>query len=539
MTDVGLVPYGRRSDGSYGLLLDNTDKPLVSVCEVLNAVPANSDPANFPGRLVFSVSTQNVYVFTNTPSAQWISLLQSVLVTVAAGPPPVTPTPVAGAMYYDNVAGILYLYDGTQWQGVGGNRGSGIIWQFYTGDGATSLFATGATTFPPVNFVSVYINGISLSPGTVSTRDYFMVGNNVQLNQVPAIGAKIAVRTMTFVSALRNSTFVTNRYVADGTTNSFNCGVVQANPAQVFVYVDGVMQQNDVGAGNGTFDYKTVQQNVIVASLISAGTVCTMTSVTAHNLLVGQNVTISGALQTAYNGTFVVTAVPNPTTLQYVAGSVPSSSPATPNPTLTFGPITQNDSVTFFNAAGAASPPPAGAVIHIRGLDNVAVTNTTTSIQGATNLDGGGAVIFAGTTGVNLNFKSLLPGNRIQLTSTANDVTIASTADAFITYTSWNGTPNTYVAAATDRYIGSRNASGIPVVVDIATNIPAIPANTGRILTIKDEAKNAGTSQISVTAGVTGVIDGQASGSPYVMNTNGAAVTLLFDGAKWHVIDRV
>jgi hypothetical protein len=64
-------------------------------------------------------------------------------------------------------------------------------------------------------------------------------------------------------------------------------------------------------------------------NMTSSGTTVTVTTKYIHGLLPGASVIVSGADQSAYNGTFVVTATLNPTTFQFTAGSTPAASPAT------------------------------------------------------------------------------------------------------------------------------------------------------------------------------------------------------------------
>lgn len=65
-----------------------------------------------------------------------------------------------------------------------------------------------------------------------------------------------------------------------------------------------------------------------VSSITSVATVCTCTTAVAHKYQTGQYVEISGANETAYNGTFKVT-VTSSTTFTYTALSTPSATPAT------------------------------------------------------------------------------------------------------------------------------------------------------------------------------------------------------------------
>ena len=76
-----------------------------------------------------------------------------------------------------------------------------------------------------------------------------------------------------------------------------------------------------------------------VDSLTSSGTTVTVTTKFAHNLGPGATVTVSGAVQTAYNGTFTVVTAPTDTTFTYTAGSAPAATPATGFP-ITVSPNT-------------------------------------------------------------------------------------------------------------------------------------------------------------------------------------------------------
>lgn len=537
---VGMIPYGVRADGSYGTLLDTNGKSLVSVCEILNTLPDVSAASNFVGRLVFSISDRNIFVWNNSSGAEWISL-QPTLVTTGTTDPSATPTPVLGALYYNTVSQVLYIWSGTSWDGVGGQRGAGVLWRFYTGDGATSLFDTGATTLPPVEFVQVFVNGVAMSPGTSSTRDYFMIGNQVQLNSVPASGAKVAIRTLTFITATRNSKFIGSRYVADGTTNQFSTGVMQIDPNQIFVWIDGVAQTPNLGNGVGTYDFNVVTQDLKVTSLTSVGTTCSVTTEAPHNLTVGKNATISGALETAYNGTFVVTSVLSSNVFKYTAATTPTSSTATPNPTITFGPATTNDYIQFVNSSGVATPPGAGSVIQIKAVDNVVAGNLVGEANDGVMVGSGNGVhIYAGKSGVDLQFKTVSAlSNRIQLTETASDIYIDAKSDSIITYVAWNGSPATYIVQPTDSYIGVKNSQGIPVAVDISTNIALNSSNTGRKLTITDEAGNASVNPISIVPNPASSIEGLPAGTAFVINTNYGSVTMVLDGTNWKLTSNV
>jgi len=65
-----------------------------------------------------------------------------------------------------------------------------------------------------------------------------------------------------------------------------------------------------------------------IASVTSSGTTCKVTTSSAHFLASGNVVTIAGAVETAYNGSFFI-AVTGATTFTYTALATPSASPAT------------------------------------------------------------------------------------------------------------------------------------------------------------------------------------------------------------------
>jgi hypothetical protein len=66
-----------------------------------------------------------------------------------------------------------------------------------------------------------------------------------------------------------------------------------------------------------------------VDSLTSSGTTVTVRTKFPHNVGIGGSVTVSGANESAYNGTFTVATVPTDLTFTYTALSTPSASPAT------------------------------------------------------------------------------------------------------------------------------------------------------------------------------------------------------------------
>lgn len=101
------------------------------------------------------------------------------------------------------------------------------------------------------------------------------------------------------------------------------------------------------GVTTGAIDYDDLA-DVTPTSITSASTTVTVNK-TAHGLVLGQYVTIAGAVQTDYNGTFRIASVPNGNSFTYTALSAPAASPATG--TLTYAPR-----VYWVNDEGADIP---------------------------------------------------------------------------------------------------------------------------------------------------------------------------------------
>ena len=545
---VTLVPVGRRSDGSHGFALDGSDIPLASVIEIMTPLPDASDANNFGGRMVFDTATKNMYVFTDSPSDQWIQLNNTGVVDIGV-PAPSTPG-VEGDLYYSTTNEVLYLYVGGLWVDIAGRRGASVIWRFYTGDGVTTLFDTGATTNPPVDFVQVFVDGVAKRPGTSAPlRDYYMIANNVKTNFTPGNGTLIAIRTLTFVTATRNSSFVVNRYVSDGISgnNRYDTGVLQAAPGQIFVTVDGVTQTPDTGGGDGTYDYRVDQQNTNISSMTASGTTVTVNTEEAHGFAVSETVQIFGAQQSQYNGTFTVTNVLSSTSFRYTANSAPSSSPATPYPALYFGPVKRNDAVIFVDSNGDDSALPSGAVVMVRAIENIISTANAGGVDTqpviSVSESGTGLGVYKSKSGSLLTLKTLKAGQNMTLSETDDEITFASNSNYVWNYTLFNGVGGEYDLGAYDVFISVKNASGAGVVIDLSSVSPD-PANTGRFVIIKDAAFNADTRNIAIRPHASSKIENKAgtafgaAGADLVLNVKGELVALIFNGNDWEMMWR-
>jgi hypothetical protein len=72
-----------------------------------------------------------------------------------------------------------------------------------------------------------------------------------------------------------------------------------------------------------------LKPSLSVDNLSSSGTTVTVTTKLSHGMLPGAYIVVSGAVESAYNGVFLVATAPTPTTLTYTALTTPTASPAT------------------------------------------------------------------------------------------------------------------------------------------------------------------------------------------------------------------
>jgi len=130
------------------------------------------------------------------------------------------------------------------------------------------------------------------------------------------------------------------------------------------------MQVCYTGGAAGTYDYRIISADNTVVSLNSTGTTATMVTTAVHGKSPGDPITVAGANQSEYNGTFSVATAPTTTSLTYVMDSDPAVSPAT-GTSIRFGPVSVNDKVKFYDGAGNASAPANGLVVYIQSVENL------------------------------------------------------------------------------------------------------------------------------------------------------------------------
>lgn len=150
-------------------------------------------------------------------------------------------------------------------------------------------------------------------------------------------------------------------------------------------------------------------------------------------------------------------------------------------------------------------------------------THTSCFITGIDGVNVGSVAKVVTLASDQLGTATITAGTGITVTPGANTITIASSGTTVLTYTTVNTTP--YVVLTTDDFLGV-DSSGAPIQI----NLPNAPT-TGRVITIKDTTGSANTNNITVTTvGGAVLIDAAAT---YVMNTQYAAIDVLFNGTKY------
>jgi hypothetical protein len=133
----------------------------------------------------------------------------------------------------------------------------------------------------------------------------------------------------------------------------------------------------------------------------------------------------------------------------------------------------------------------------------------------------------AGTATPVLGVLNIVGGSNITTSAAGNTVTITSTASSLLTYTNVAVTP--YVVTPTDQFL-SVNCSASAITVQL----PNAPS-TGRVFYIKDRTGSSNIAGRNITVTTVGGavnIDGAVT---YVMNTQYAAVSIIFNGSGYEI----
>jgi hypothetical protein len=236
----------------------------------------------------------------------------------------ITTSPVGVGAQFN--AALTYVYRGFFYSSCGIQVGANA----FTTDFSATVTVT--TTNPhglALNSL-IYITGTS-SSGTIVNGAFIVTSTPtantftfVNTNGTVAAGAITNSAGLTTLFA-RPSGYVESRTFDGGV--AFSAGATVPNSQMIrqtrryFRYQSGKGIQFSTGT--------SICPPLFTTSVTSSGTTVTVTTRFAHNIAIGCTVAVAGADQAAYNGSFVVTSTPTPTTFTYVAQSVPTRTPAT------------------------------------------------------------------------------------------------------------------------------------------------------------------------------------------------------------------
>lgn len=213
---------------------------------------------------------------------------------------------------------------------------------FFTGSPITVSSTAGAA----FTFVSTTVTCTTTGPHGLSVGDGIFVRNTTATTNPPNgaffVETTPSSNTFTFIVALAPTGTITatggtqNLYARPYTSSihrpfdggvNFSTGTpyhgnqLIRQTRRYFRYQSGKGVQFSTGTN--------LKSPFSVDTITSSGTTVTVTCKFPHNLGPGANIIVSGATESAYNGTFVVATVPTDLTFTYTALSTPSASPAT------------------------------------------------------------------------------------------------------------------------------------------------------------------------------------------------------------------
>lgn len=188
--------------------------------------------------------------------------------------------------------------------------------------------------------------------------------------------------------------------VSFSTGNPYHSNQLIRQTRRYFRYQSGKGMQFSTGTN--------LKPAISIDNMTSSGTTVTVTTKFPHNLGTGGTVVVSGADQSAYNGTFTVATIPSDTTFTYTALSTPAASPATGFP-ITVSPGTWYGSKICIGMFDEQN----GFFYEYDGQTLYAVRRTSTDqLSGGASLTNGSPVI----TGTSTKFSSeLKPGDYVTI----------------------------------------------------------------------------------------------------------------------------
>lgn len=275
---------------------------------------------------------------------------RTVTVSLSSGTAPANGTPITVQDTYLNIANGNYIIES------GGGTGTFS----YTG---RAVNTTGITAILDANKTGIFSGSTYTAAAIGGTPTITNSGTAVTIvttvphglaigNEVAIIGTSASTNPPngSWVVATVNSLTSFTVYVANAPTGSITGGLVYVRPQSQFLhrpFDGGVIFSSNANANyeqatrqtRRYFRYQSgkgiqcssgtiLRPNLQVDSMSSSGTLVTVITKEQHNIQPGTTVTIFGANESAYNGTFVVNSITGYNSFQYTALTTPSASPA-------------------------------------------------------------------------------------------------------------------------------------------------------------------------------------------------------------------
>jgi hypothetical protein len=345
---------------------------------------------------------------------------------------------------------------------------------------ARAINTTSITSILDANKTAIYSANLYQNSQIGSTPTISVTGTAVTVtttvNHGLAIGNEVAVTGITgtnppngaFIVATVTSPTIFTYYATGGTPSGLTTtsAAVYVRPQGQFLHrpFDGGVIFTTNGASNYEqsirqtrryFRYQSgkgiqvstgtiLKPNLQIDALTSSGTTVTVQTKEQHNIIPGASITVYGANETAYNGTFAVTSVTGYNTFQYTALSTPSASPA--SGTYYIG---INSWYGAANRVGLFDSQNGMFWEHDGQNLNVVRRNSTFQISGKVSVTNGSHSVTQTNSSLPTNFsRQLIPGDYIVLRGFSYRVTeIISDTSLNIT-PAYRGTTDNYVIAS-------------------------------------------------------------------------------------------
>lgn len=430
----------------------------------------------------FFVNTQTPFTITDIQVTN-----SSATVTVSTTTPPAIGTPILiqdslfagcnGAFLVESVSAgtsftftARYPFTGTTGSVYNASLTLAFIGSFYTGSAYNIPSQPVIGSSGLITITTTGSHGLQVGDGIYIANTSVSAGNNISTSYNVATVTNSTVFSVIATNSPTSGSTVTNGAVYprpdgvylhrafDGGV-TFNTGTPAHNIQTIrqtrrfFRYQSG----KGIQISTGTI----LKPNINIDSLDASGTTITVTTKVGHSLQTGVTVAVSGANETAFNGTFVVTSVIDAYRFTYTALSTPSATPASGLPVLAvtswYGSSTRigmfdSQNGIFFEFDGQTL-----WAVRRKSTDQLAgganVTNGSTTVTGVTingtttkfskQLVPGDFIVIRGMTYRVLDITSdtsmqISPAYRGSTVSTPASVTISKTVDIRVPQSQFN-----------------------------------------------------------------------------------------------------